>query len=184
MSLSITLTEEELTKVESKQKNIEKLPSFFDAGLRANVQISRDFEAFLILSEDPLKTSAIDWIKKAVTIQKVNKDRDDLVALALTQEKANSDLKIAALDQKLTDFNTFRTTFQANPEFAGVPELQRFLFDLQRVVEELASARDRAQFDGTTSQVIQRGNDRLAVSDQEIEELQSWTGVLSAYLQG
>jgi hypothetical protein len=184
MSLTITLTEDEAALVQRKQKNSDELPTYYSASTQIETPISRDFEAFLILSDDQLKTSANDWIKKAADLQKVNKDRDALLALSLEQETFNAQSKMDALDQTLAGFNDFREHFQTTSDFVQIPEVQLFLFDLQRVVETLAIQRDRANFDSVMSQVVQRADDKLTVSDPEIQELQSWTAVLSAYLQG
>lgn len=183
--MAVNLTEQEQLQVDKKSKNSNELPTYYDATTRSNVAISRDFEAFLILATTELKTSALSWIKKATSLQKTNKKRDDLVTLALTQEMNNAQKIISSLDSTLQDFNTFRTNFQFKDasNFSTVPEIQKFLFDLQKVVEELAVARDRAFFDDVVSQVTGRNNDSLNLSDAQVEELQSWQEVLSAYLQ-
>lgn len=182
--MALTLTDQEAQVVQQKRKNVDDLPTYFNADLQTNVQISRDFEAFLILAPDDLKTSAINWIKQATDLQKTNKDRDALSDLAIAQEILNATNKMNALDAVLGDFNDFRSSFQTDSTFADIPEVQQFLFDLQRVIEELVNSRDRAQFDSVASQVIQRGDDRLVITNPEIQELQSWTGVLSQYLAG
>lgn len=178
--MALELTDAQAQIVDPERQDV--LPSFYDADLQAKTQISRDFEAFLILSPPELLTSAIDWIKTSADIQTQNKDRDALVAIAITQESLNATNKMNALDQTLQNFNKFRENFQTNSDFAAIPEVQQFLFDLQRPIEELVTMRDRAQFDGTVSQVLQAGNTELVVTAPEIEELQSWTGVLSVYL--
>lgn len=178
--MALELSDDQQAAVDPKRKA--DLPTYFDSDLQTKVEISRDFEAFLILSTSDLKTSAINWIKTSVDLQNQNKDRDALVGLAIGQEILNATNKMNAIDDTLDDFNTFRVNFQTNADFAAIPEVQQFLFDLQRPIDELAAARDRAQFDQTASQVIQRGTDELVVTAPEIEELQSWTGVLSVYL--
>lgn len=180
--MALTLTDAQQATVDPRRRDTP--PSYFDADLQTKVEISRDFEAFLILAPTNLKTSAINWIKTSVDLQQVNKDRDALVGLAITQEILNATNKMNALNDTLDDFNTFRENFQTNEDFSAIPEVQQFLLDLQRPIAELAAALDRAQFDATVSQVVQRGNDELVVTAPEIEELQSWTGVLSVYLQG
>ena len=184
MALTVALTEEQQKIVTNLQKDEDNLPYYYNSDLRTDVQISREFEAFLILADPDLKTSANNWIKKASTIQTDDKDRDALSALALAQEQSNAQQKMNAIDAVLGDFNDFRTKFQANTTFVSVGEVQRFLFDLQKGIEPLALDRDRAQFDSVVSQVVQRVDDQKAVDSFEIQELQSWTGVLSAYLKG
>jgi hypothetical protein len=182
--VALQLTASEAETVAQKSKNEDELPVYYNSDLQTNVKISRDFEAFLILSPDDLKTAAVAWIKQSVALQQTNKDRDALLSLAISQEMTNAQSKMNALDQVLGNFNKFRLTFQTSSTFTNVPEVQRFLLDLQRPIEELVVARDRAQFDNVASQVIQRKYDQLVVSAPEIQELQSWQSVLSAYLQG
>lgn len=181
--MSLVLTDQEIVKVDKKSRQEAELPTYYSSNLQTNVKISRDFEAYLILSSDDLKTAAIEWIKTVVTLQKVNKERDDLVALATAQERSNAQAQIKGIDNKLKNFNNFRSKFKTTTTFAEVPEVQYLLFDLQRVVEELIAARERCQFDDTAGQVTVRNTDHLVVTQPQIEQLQSWTGVLSEYLK-
>lgn len=182
--MSLQLTDEEVKKIKGNRKNDSELPVYYDANLQVDVPISRDFESYLLITPDELKTSATQWIGDVVGLQSTNKDRDELVALAFGQEKINSQAKMDSIDSTLSNFNEFRTNFQTDVRFAEIPELQKLLFDLQRVVEELTAARERAEFDNVVCQVIERGNDRLTITEPQIEQLQSWSGVLSAYLKG
>lgn len=182
--MALVLTDAQTETVTPLRKNEEELPTYFDASLQTDVTISRDFEAFLILSEDDLKTSAIEWIKKVVDIQKVNTDRDTLTGLALAQEKSNAQAKVDDLDGRLQDFNDFREKFQTSTQFAVVPEVQQFLLDLQSPIAELIADSNRAEFDNVACQVIERLTRDTTIDDLQVEELQSWTGVLSVYLSG
>jgi len=179
--MALELTDQESVIVRQKRKDLENLPTYYNAALRTDVQISRDFEAFLILSPREMKEAAVAWIDSATGLQKTNSARDQLAQLGAAQELLNSTRKLSSYDEVLGKFEKFRTTFQATTRFAEIPEVQQFLFDLQRVIEELAAGRDRAQFDGITSQVLQRANDRTQISPDQIEELQSWVGVLKDY---
>jgi hypothetical protein len=176
------LTPDQQATVDQQAKSDAQLPTFFSADLKTDVQISRDFEAFLILSTDDLKTSAINWIQQAVTIQKTHKLRDDLVTLAINQELSNSQLRITEFNKQLQDFNSFRQNFQSSSTFSGIPEVQAFLGDLQKVMGELTKGFDRAFFDQTISTVVQKFQDSVGLSTDQLEELQSWTDVLSEYL--
>lgn len=183
MSLS-QLTPADQSTVASKRRSEDALPEYFSATQQQDTRISRDFEAFLILAKDDLKTSAIQWIDKAVQINKGNKLRDDLTEIVLTNEAANSQLKLDEYDSQLEDFNEFRTKFQAQIAFADVPEVQLFLGDLQSVIEELIVGRDRAFFDQTVTKVMENFENGTQISDAQVEELQSWTSVISEYLGG
>ena len=183
-SVLSSLSAEEIDLVKSKQLSVDELPSYFSAILKTEVQISRDFEAFLILAPSELKTTSLDWIQKAVDLHKNNKLRDDLTDITVEQELTNAELKLKEYDKQLQGFQDFRQNFQTNTEFSGVQEVQLFLTDLQRVIDELSLGRDRAFFDQTVSLVMQKFGDATNISDPQVEELQSWTSVISTYLSG
>jgi hypothetical protein len=182
--MALALTAEQETKVQRGRRNDTELPEYYDATLQRNLRITRDFEAYLILTEPALKESSIRWINQVVSLQQAQKDRDDLSALALQKELANAQAKVTSLDGRLSGFDEFRKNFRNDPVFANIPEVQKFIFDLQRVVEDLSVQRERAQFDATVSQVIERDTSLVAVTGPEIEQLQSWRSVLAEYLRG
>jgi len=152
--MAVTLTTEQESVVQQGQRSLDLLPEYYNAGQQASQAISRDFEAFLLLSPDVLKTSALQWIKTAVQINQTHKLRDALTQLALTQELANAQAKITEFDKQLQGFDAFRKNFQTSAQFSGVPEVQLFLTDLQKVIEELSVGKDRAFFDQTVTQVL------------------------------
>jgi hypothetical protein len=182
MSLGVTLSPTDLATVQ--QQELSTLPEYYSAASSQYVEISRDFEAFLILSSSDLKNAALNWIQTTVDLQKKNKLRDDLTALAVQNELTNAQAKIAEYNTQLNGFGQFRTNFQANSTFASVSEVQLFLTDLQVVIDEMATGLDRATFDQTICQVIQRGQNQVSISQNQIQELQSWTSVISTYLTG
>jgi len=124
----------------------------------------------------------LGWIQKATNISKANKLRDDLTQLAIAQEFANAKAKLAEYDKQLNHFTDFRSNFQASAAFAGVTEVQLFLSDLQLGIEELAIGRDRAFFDQTISNVLLNYEDETQITEDQVQELQSWTTVINKYL--
>lgn len=183
-SVLSNLTPQEAAQVQSKQRSQDELPEYFSSELNKRVKISREFEAYLILAPSDLKSSALEWIKNAVKINKSNKLRDDLSKILVDQELSNAKLKLDEYDSQLKNFQNFRQNFQTNTEFAAVPEVQLFITGLQSVMDEISLNRDRAFFDQTVGLVMQRFGDRTSVSNAEVEELQSWSAVISPYLSG
>jgi hypothetical protein len=180
--VAVQLTPDQIAIVNPQRKSADDLPEYYNATLKTDVPISRDFEAFLILSTNDLKTSALSWIEKAVDLNQTSKLRDALTALASQKESSNAGLKITAYNAKLQDFSDFRENFQSDDEFSAVPEVQQFIQDLQAVIDELTVGLDRATFDQTAANVSQTLDDQVSISQDQVEELQSWTSVISAYL--
>lgn len=184
--MALTLTPDQQAQVDQEALSEDDLPSYYSAALQAYIPISRDFEAFLILSTDNLKTSAINWIPQAAMIQKANKLRDGLITLALNQEASNAALQLGEYETQLQGFNEFRTNFVTSTgyanEFADVPEVQLFLNDLQEVMPEIIAGQARATFDQTIAKVFQTYQNTVGLTGPQTEELQSWTNVFSQYL--
>jgi GTPase SAR1 family protein len=180
--MALVLTAEEQTKVSKKRRTDAALPTYFSASSKADVSISRDFESFLILSSDDMKTSAIDWINKSLSLNKTNSLRDSLASLVATQEAGNAKLMVDAYDAQLQNFESFRKNFETSSRFGAVEEVNLFLSDLQQVLEELVLNRGRAQFDQTMAALSSNNVNLTGVSQERLEELQSWNSVLSAYL--
>ena len=180
--MAVILSPSDQATVQENQRSTDQLPEYYDALSKQDIQISRDFEAFLILTSDTLKTAALAWIQKATNLNKTNKFRDALTQIAIGQELANAQAQLAEYDLQLQHFTDFRTTFKAATEFAGVSEVQLFLSDLQRGIEELSIGRDRAFFDQTISEVLLNFEDQTQITEDQVQELQSWTTVISEYL--
>jgi hypothetical protein len=182
--MALVLTPDQQAIVQQEQLSEAALPDYYSASQQDYLPISRDFEAFLILSDNTLKTSALQWIQTSVQINKGHQLRDALTQLALTQELSNAQAQITEYTKQLQGFDAFRQNFQTSQQFASIPEIQLFLNDLQAVIEELSVGNDRAFFDQTVTQVLQRYEDGVGISDAQVQELQSWTSVISTYLSG
>ena len=179
--MAISLTEDELAFVNTHRLSADALPTYFDASVQKDVQISRDFEAYLILAPNDLKSAAIAWINTAVQLNHSNLLRDTLVQRATAQEVSNSTLEYNAYQTALTNFQDFRENFLTEQDFATVTEVQLFLSDLQAVMDEITTGSDRAQYALTLATVVSRYNDKIAVSQALVEELQSWSVPLGSY---
>ena len=178
----VTLNAEEQAIVQKKKKSDAELPKYYDASLRKEVPITRDFEAFLILAPDELKTNALTWIKKVQTLQTIKKDRDDLMALMIANEISNATLKLDTLEDKMDGYNQFRSKFQTLTDFSAVIEVQNFLKDLQQVLPELSMERNRAFYDQTVAVIEDAENIRKGtINEENLTQLQSWATVISTY---
>lgn len=182
--MALILTPNEQQTVSESAKSEQDLPTYFNAGLRKDVPISRDFEAFLILSSTELKTSAIKWINQVVAFTQSVSTRDKLRALVLTQQAKNAQTKLDAYAATIGDFTNFRKNFQTDSRFSAIPEVVLFITDLQLVMDEQILGQQKAFFDQTLAAIFQSDQSVVGLTQDTIEELQSWIPVLSTYLQG
>jgi hypothetical protein len=172
----------ERNKVLNQQKSGEDLPSYFNATLRKDVKITREFEAFLILATVNLKSSALQWIQQAVSLNKLDKNRDELLKTAMQNEFDNATLKLDECNLQLDAFTSFQSKFFIQEALNGDPDVQIFLTDLQNTIGTLVVQYDRAYFDQTISKVMLDQLSPVEVTTSQLEELQSWTSVISVYL--
>lgn len=182
--MALDLTPDELDTVSASAKSEQDLPTYFNASLKKDIKISRDFESYLILAPTELKTSAIQWINKVVATQQATSNRDKLRNLVITQQASNAQVKLTAYQKVIGDFTDFRQNLNTDTRFSSIPELVLFIQDLQRVMDEQILGQQKAFFDQTLSLLFQSDESVLALTQDNIEELQSWIPVLSTYLDG
>lgn len=180
--MAIDLTPDEQQIVAEQAVDEADLPTYYNAALKKDVPISRDFETFLILSTTELKTSAIQWINQVVGLTQANTTRDKLRTLVITQQLANAQAKLDAYNVTIGDFSDFRENFQTDTRFDAVAEVVLFISDLQLVMDEQILGQQKGFFDQTLGLMFQSSQSVVGLTQDDIEELQSWIPVLSAYL--
>ena len=136
------------------------------------------------MSSTELKTSAIQWINQVVTTSQTVTNRDKLRQLVLTQQASNAKVKLAAYQTSIGKFDDFRQNFQTDSRFSAIPEVVLFIQDLQSGMDEQILGQQKAFFDQTLALLFQDSQSTVALTQDDIEELQSWIPVLSTYLQG
>lgn len=180
----LDLTTEEQEEVNRFAKSEIDLPEYYDSASRQTLRIGRDFETFLILAPTDLKTSAIKWITRVIELSQVDEVRDTLREKVLAQEVKNSGLRLAAFLERIGEFDAFRKTFQTDSRFQAVPEVVKFINDLQSVMDEQILGQQRAFFDETIAKISQSKLDALRVTPDDLEQIKTWQPVLSAYMVG
>jgi hypothetical protein len=204
------LTEEERLSVERySAKTTAALPKFFNAGTQVvgdepRESISTEFEAFLILqalqSSDKL-SNAIKWFTEAADLQIKRKDRDELLELTFSLEKADvldRLLEIRSLVDKYVQFRREFEIVETSPQtdalevpidrFSGVPEIGLIMRDSQAAMGEISAKLSRLEHLIVETEVLDR--ERLTrvksqesvggIDDDRIaEELLSWRDVIS-----
>ena len=178
--MAIELTSEEIQKVSLQKKSDENLPVYYDSIQKQEVKISRDFEAFLILSGIDLKRSAITWIQRIQFMKKENKERDELLKEVIELENEDANAQLDAYSSKLSSFDSFRQEFSAG-KFVSVAEVSKFLEDLQSVIAEMISNRDRAYYNHVTSKLLTERVGYDEETEDKEKQLKSWLTPLSTY---
>lgn len=181
----MAFTNEELQLISEQRKTNADLPEYYSAQSQTSIQISRDFEAYLILQTQDQKQKVLEWIRKALIGQSISADRDTLLNQYIQIRKADAQSRIAELDQKLGNFNDFKTSLLPNDDyvsnFGNVAEISLLCTSLQKPMDELFLKRDQAYHEVVLSDIL---NSRLTKQKQDAntkKELQSWQTVIASY---
>lgn len=178
-------TAEELKIIRQQRKSNEDLPKYYSAESKAETQISRDFESYLILQSPAQKQKILSWIKEATKIQKPRVDRDELIKRYMANRIADADARISDLTTQTTKFESLRSELIGDStdvnRFADVIEVGIMVNSLQRPIDELLSLKERAYHDKVMATVY---SIRFAATENNKDtqrELSSWQTVVSAY---
>lgn len=127
--MELQLTSQERTAVAAKAKPTR--PSFYSATDERYIQITSDFEAFLILTDKSKKDAAVDWIKTAKDLADDTRDRNGILREWLDQETVNAEALMAELDGRLAQYDAWREGFVSDGRFGAVAEVHQMILDLQ-----------------------------------------------------
>jgi hypothetical protein len=172
------LTNEQENKIESNRKK--ERPSYYNAALQTTVVISKDFEGFLILLDDALKTQTITYLKSVKKENTDKKDRDELISLAISNEISDAEARYGVLDAQFSEFSTYRSGLIVE-NFEEVNEIGLLISDLQYAMGENLLTYDRMThlkiFYGILKVIFNAGE----VTDDVLKEIDSWIEVINAY---
>jgi len=175
------LTPKEAKKVDSLARPNGSRPYYYNSGSGILVEISADFEAWIILTPISVRARLANFLS-AIINSKLNEwsDRADLLTAWVKNEisdlKTNIDNygKIASTyDEIRNDVTTYSSGFES------VDELNKMIGDLTLLVGDYIDRRDTLQFTKAVDNVLkERGNNMAEDTKQEI---QSWIRVLLDY---
>jgi len=171
-----------------KSQRLAAPPEYYSSDLRTPIEISPDFEAYLILQSQDQKQKSLDWIQQVQSISTNNSDRDALLKDYLAFRKDQANKRIMELDTKLGNYDEYRTGLLSNPtdaedanKFADVTEVTTMARILQRPIDSLNLLRERAYHETV---LVKYWENRMDVDKYDAEgtkELTSWEAVISAY---
>jgi hypothetical protein len=176
----------ELESIKKQTKPDSKKPFYYSAQQRLPAQISNNFEGFLILQKTDIKQKALAWIKSANSIEEKNKERDDLLIEYSAIRKQDSEERLIELDQRTSDFNSFRSNFVTSDgsdpsRFANIPEVVLVLNSLQKPVDSIFIQREQAFHELNLIAVTDTKITIEKTTTDTLKELNSWQTVISAY---
>ena len=151
-------------------------PLYSNASTGTQVQISLDFETFLLTLSGIQKRTLISRLQKSLTISRTKGARDNLYKIALENQAANAGAEVTELDADLGEFQIFMQDELASAH--GVTEVGMLISDIGTSYGENLFARDQANNSLIAANVFysQFGN-----SPQK-KQIQSWIEIITQYI--
>lgn len=179
--MAIELTPEQENLIAENKKPDADLPVYFSAALNREIPISRDFEAFLILSDSEILQEANKWIQIVSNTYTRKTDHDDLLTKFITNDAGDANAKIDELNTTLLDFNIFRGQFITSSTFNGITEVGMILSDYQRALGELTVTQDRYNHLIILINILKARLEKENTGDKNLRQLESWSESFNAY---
>lgn len=176
----IALDENQAKIVATKKLSPTKRPKYYDAKKGTKVQISEDFEAFLILMGKTRNKEALDWLSQANGYAIADADRDALIDKALDNELTEAQIAKAELSPIGEQFSRFRERFQLKG-FEGVAEAGQFFADVQRPMGEILSLMGRHQHRVVFATLLKSQLLAQGVTRDQQKQIASWNEPLTSY---
>lgn len=178
MSVTVPLSTRQQRALAAKRKL--PRPKYYNAALKTSLEISEDFEAFLILSGDAQNKAASEWVSKAADLALDCSDRDGVLNEWVSSEIEDVTATLQEVNEEIAAFNEFRDAFKAQ-QFGSVVEVQMLLTDLQAQAAELFFSQRRFQHRLVMLMKLQDLLLSNGVTTGQLRQTTSWIGPLSAY---
>jgi len=178
--MAVFLDEQQSRLVSSLRKPPANRPRYYNAGAKQKLQISEDFEAFLILQGKRGSKETLDWLKESNNLALADGDRDALLAALADNEQADAAATIREIGPIVRRFERFRGTFVVKG-FEAVGEVGQLLGDLQRPMLALQTISRRSVHRQVAGKLAKEFLLSNGITIDQQRQLQSWYTVLTAY---
>jgi len=177
-----TLTPEQAALVQRQRKS--PRPFYYSAALDANLPISLEMEAWLILTPLATRAQFATWLQSLAQLNVRDTAMDDLLNDFLEDEQQNGEDLYQATNSIFEPYEQFRSNLNV-AGFEDVSELYTLLQQSTEGLGRIFEVRDDAVFGVALQNELQR---RVEAASQDSgqslgkqRELRSWIPVLLAY---
>jgi len=182
--MAITWTTAELEAIQ-KQTLGDLRPSYYSITSKSYIQISSDFEGYLILQSADDKQKVLTWM---TDVNKINNDKTDQNELLNRFMAVRSDdvaARITELDDKLDEYSNMQadliTDGKDPSRYGDIIELSLMVNTISRPIDNLNLQREQAFHEQNMIQVITDAVRSEQVNDDTTKELTSWQTIMSTY---
>lgn len=177
--LTISLTEDELSKVNSAKKSEDDLPKTYNKVSGTSSPISRDFEAFLILEDLSFKDKVSDKIKSVTANTSTDRDKD-LFDECLENELDEVKEQVAQCASQVGSLNDLKISLQET-KYTGISEISSCLSDVLSTSNRVEMINRLMKFKFNYLNILKERFSPESMDEQQIKQTQSWLNPLTAY---
>lgn len=178
--ITLSLTESEAKKVDSKKKEENDLPKVYNKTTQSSYPISRDFEAFLILEDFSFKDKIADKIQAVLAVDTDTKEKE-LFDEALENETEENDEIVAECTSKVSSINELRIQIQSS-KFSDIVEISNVFSDVLANSNKIELTNRLANFRHNYLTILK--NSKFVPSsldDKQAKQTESWLNPLTSY---
>lgn len=170
--------DEQLEKLAKNRKA--PRPSYYDAASRTRQPISFDFETYLILLDNVVKSGLITRLRQALKATRKDADLEAVKTAAYEADLANEGARLTELDTRLGDLAGFQSQLVAtNP--GQTTEMLSILQDINAGMGDVVFRRDQA-FNRIVHVGTLAGRQGTELAGDQRQQMESWVRILQSYL--
>jgi hypothetical protein len=160
-------------------------PLYYSSINKKYLQISDDFEGYLILQSAEEKRKILTWISDIAKINNDTKDQNILLQRFMDVRSADADDRIAELDEKLNKYSEMQADLITDgndvSRYSSIVELDLMVRSISKPLDNLLIQREQAFHEKNIIAAVTNAVRSEQITDETKKELSSWQGVISSY---
>jgi hypothetical protein len=182
--MSIAWSTAELEAI-NKQTLKELKPSYYYIKNKSYIQISEDFEGYLILQGSDDKQKILTWMKDVSKINNDTKDQNELLSRFLQVRSDDATARVEELDEKLNKYDDMQTDLITDgndpSRYGSIVELSLMVTSITNSVDNILIQKEQAFHEQNMIATITDILTNEKVTDDTKKELTSWQNIMSTY---
>jgi len=182
--MAITWSTSELEAIK-KQTLKDLKPSYYSLVNKNYIQITEDFEGYLILQSADDKQKILTWMADVGKINNDTKDQNELLNRFLAIRAEDADARVVELDERLNNYSDMQATLITDGKdpsrYGTIVELSLMTQAISKSIDIISLQREQAFHEQNMVAAI-----TIAVKNEQSnadteKELTSWQNIVSAY---
>jgi len=160
-------------------------PLYYAPANKRYLQISNDFEGYLILQSAEEKRKILTWISDITKINNDIEDQNTLLQRFMDVRSADADDRISELDEKLNNFSEMQAELVTDgndvARYSSIIELDSMVRSISKPLDNLLIQREQAFHEKNIIAAVISNIKLEKITEDTKKELSSWQTVVSTY---